>query len=104
MLVEIPAMSDDEGEEAAEEPAIELGEGPDVEGAPLARVASRLSWGIERSTIIDREGDAVIRTPDGPQELATIVEQIDTPYFEKRQEFEAAVREVIGDGPVQTAE
>lgn len=97
-------MSDDEGEEAEEEPAIELGEGPDVEGAPLARVASRLSWGIERSVIIEREGDAVIRTPDGPRELADIMAEIETPYFEKRQEFQEAVREVIGFGPVQTAE
>jgi len=97
-------MSEDDGEEAAEEPAIELGDGPDVEGAPLARVASRLSWGIEKSTVIDREGDAVIRTPDGPRELGPIVEAIDVPYFEKRQEFETAVRDHVGDGPVQTAE
>ena len=96
-------MSDDEAE-AEEEPAVELGDGPAVEGAPLARVASRLSWGIEKSTIISREGDAVIRTPDGPQELGPIVDTIDVPYFEKRQEFEAAVREKIGDGPVPTAE
>lgn len=94
-------MSDDESEEA-EEPAVELGEGPDVEGAPLSRVSARLTWGIEHSTIVDREGDTEIRTPDGPKELATVMEDVDVPYFEHRREFESAVREVIGDGPVPT--
>lgn len=94
-------MSDDENED--EEPAIELGEGGSVEGAPLARVGSRLTWGIAHSTIVDREGDTVIRTPDGPRELSTVLEDVDVPYFEHRREFEGAVREVIGDGPVSTA-
>ncbi len=58
-------MSDDESEEE-EAPAVELGEGPDVEGAPLARVSARLTWGIEHSTIVEREGETTIRTPDGP--------------------------------------
>ncbi|GGN85782.1 MULTISPECIES: DUF5789 family protein [Haloarcula] len=93
-------MSDDDSEEEA--PAVELGEGPDVEGAPLARVTARLTWGIEHSTVVDREGDTTIRTPDGPQELAVVMEDVDVPYFTDRHEFEAAVREVIGTGPVPT--
>ncbi|ERH13413.1 MAG: hypothetical protein J07HB67_02452 [halophilic archaeon J07HB67] len=40
-------MSDDDDTE----PAVTLGDGPDVEGAPLARVASRLTWPQERSRI-----------------------------------------------------
>jgi hypothetical protein len=94
-------MSDDESEEE-EAPAVELGDGPDVEGAPLARVSARLTWGIEHSTIVDREGDTTIRTPDGPRELADVLEDVDVPYFADRHEFEAAVREVIGTGPVPT--
>jgi len=94
-------MSDDESEDA-EEPAVELGDGPDVDGAPLARVSARLTWGIEHSTIVAREGDTTIRTSDGPQELATVLEDVDVPYFADRQEFESAVRDVIGTGPVPT--
>ena len=96
-------MSDDENEAEQEEPAVELGEGEPVEGAPLARVASRLTWGIAHSTVVDREGDTVVRTPDGPQDLATLLEDVDIPYFEHRREFENAVREVIGEGPIPTA-
>ncbi|MBX0321756.1 hypothetical protein EGH21_01800 [Halomicroarcula sp. F13] len=93
-------MSDDDSEEEA--PAVELGSGPDVEGAPLARVTARLTWGIEHSTVVDREGDTTIRTPDGPQELAEVMDDVDEPYFADRHEFEAAVREVVGTGPVPT--
>ncbi|WP_226021727.1 DUF5789 family protein [Halomicrobium salinisoli] len=95
-------MSDDEDSEEEEEPAVELGEGPDVEGAPLARVASRLTWGIEKSTVVDREGDVTIRTPDGPRELADVLAEVDLTYFQSRQEFTGAVRDAIGDGPVPT--
>ena len=95
-------MSDDESEE--DEPAIELGDGEPVEGAPLARVGSRLTWGIEHSTVVEREGDTVVRTPDGPQELGTLLDDVDVPYFEHRREFENAVREVMGEGPVPTAD
>jgi hypothetical protein len=92
-------MSDDDSEA---EPAVELGTGPDVEGAPLARVIARLSWGIEHSTVVDREGDTVIRTPDGPRKLADVLEEVDVPYFSDRHEFADAVRAVIGTGPVPT--
>ena len=94
-------MSDDESEDA-EEPAVELGDGPDVAGSPLSRVSARLTWGIEHSTIVNREGDTTIRTPDGPEELATVLEDVDVPYFSDRHEFENAVRDVIGTGPVPT--
>jgi len=94
-------MSDDE---EAEEPAVELGEGADVTGAPLARVSHRLHYGIEHSEVVRREGDTVIRTPDGPRELGDVLEAVDATYFATRNAFEAAVRGVIGAGPVPTAE
>jgi hypothetical protein len=89
-------------EDSDDELAVELGEGADVEGAPLARVSARLTWGIARSTVVDREGDTTIRTPDGPRELADILTDVETPYFADRNEFEDALRAVIGTGPVQT--
>ncbi len=91
-------MSDDD----ETEPAVELGEGPNVDGAPLARVASRLTWPQERSRINEKEGDAVVRTPDGPRELTAVLEEVDETYFDRRQTFLAAVRDVIGHGPVAT--
>ena len=98
-------MADDESEEEAEEePAVELGEGPDVEGAPLARVASRLTWPQENSRGLDKEGDAVIRTPDGPRELASVLPEVDETYFDSRQSFVEGVEAVVGTGPVATAE
>jgi hypothetical protein len=93
-------MADENDEEEA--PAVELGEGESVEGAPLARVASRLTWALQRSEVVRKEGDTVVRTPDGPQTLETILEDVDIPYFETRREFEDAVREAIGTGPVPT--
>ena len=95
-------MSDDE--ETEEEPAVELGEGDPVEGAPLARVASRLHYAIERSEVVRREGDTTIRTPDGPRELADVLGETDEVYFDTRQAFVDAVREVVGTGSVPTAE
>lgn len=96
-------MSDDDSEQAEEEPAIELGEGSDVEGAPLARVASRLQWPIEKSRAVELEGDAEIRTPDGPRTLSAVLDDVETTYFDRRQTFLEAVRDVIGRGPVPTA-
>ena len=93
-------MSDDEDE--AEEPAVELGDGNPVEGAPLARVASRLHYAIERSEVVRREGDTTIRTPNGPRELADVLDETDEVYFDTRQAFVDAVREVVGTGPVPT--
>lgn len=93
-------MSDDD----KEGPAVPLGEGEPVEGAPLARVASRLHYAIEKSEVVRREGETTIRTPDGPRELADVLEETDAVYFDTRQAFESAVRDVIGTGPVPTAE
>jgi len=95
-------MADDEEED--EGPAVELGEGESVEGAPLARVAARLTWGIEKSEIERREGDTEIRTPEGPRELSDLLAEVDVPYFESRHEFADVVGEVVGDGPVPTTE
>lgn len=94
-------MADDTDEEQ-EGPPIELGDGPDVAGVPLARISSRLTYGIEKSAIRRREGDTEIRTPDGPQALGDVLDSVDVPYFERRQEFETAIREAIGTGPVPT--
>ena len=94
-------MSEEETEEA-EEPAVELGEGPAVEGAPLSRVAARLTWPKERSRIVEKEGGATIRTPDGPKTLSDVLEQTDVSYFDSRQTFVDAVEDVVGRGPVAT--
>ncbi|CCQ37995.1 uncharacterized protein Nmlp_3883 [Natronomonas moolapensis 8.8.11] len=95
-------MSDTD--EETEGPAVPLGEGEPVEGAPLARVASRLHYAIGKSDVVRREGDTVVRTPDGPRELAAILEETDEVYFDTRRAFETAVRDVIGTGPIPTAE
>jgi hypothetical protein len=95
-------MSDEEDEEDA--PAVELGDGAAVEGAPLARVASRLTWALQKSEVERKEGDSVLRTPDGPRELSEVLDEVDNTYFETRREFEDDVRAVIGTGPVETGE
>ncbi len=46
----------------------------------------------------------MIRTPDGPRELASILEEVEETYFERHQEFETHVREVVGTGPIPTAD
>lgn len=93
-------MSDEE----SEEPAVELGEGDPVEGAPPARVASRLTWPITKSDLLEKEGDAVVRTPEGPREVADLLEDVDTTYFDRRQTFLDDVGSVTGDGPIPTAD
>jgi hypothetical protein len=93
-------MADDE---ESEKPAVALGEGAPVEGAPLARVTARLMWGVEKSAIVQREGDTVVRTPDGPRELGDVLAAVDQPYFSTRQEFVDAVESVVGTGPIPTA-
>ncbi|WP_049981929.1 DUF5789 family protein [Halolamina rubra] len=95
-------MSEEETEEEAAEPAVELGEGTGVEGAPLARVAARLTWPQERSRIVEKEGDATIRTPEGPRNLEDVLAETETTYFDTRQTFVEAVESVVGRGPVQT--
>jgi hypothetical protein len=93
-------MADDE--EETEEPVVELGEREAVEGQPLARVASRLTWPHEKSRVVEKEGESVIRTPDGPQVLSDVLSAVDVTYFDTRQSFVAAVTEAVGDAPVQT--
>ncbi|WP_276300585.1 DUF5789 family protein [Halorussus lipolyticus] len=95
-------MADDNEEEA--EPAVELGEGEPVEGAPLARVAARLYWPIQKSKILEKEEGAVIRTPDGPRELADVLAEVDETYFQSKREFTNGVRSAVGTGPVPTAD
>jgi hypothetical protein len=95
-------MADDNEEEA--EPAVELGEGESVEGAPLARVASRLYWPIQKSEVLRKEEGVTIRTPDGPRELADVLAKVDETYFQSRQEFMNEVRSVVGTGPIPTAD
>jgi Trk K+ transport system NAD-binding subunit len=97
-------MADDEADEEDEGPVVELGEGADVAGAPLARISSRFHYGIEKSEVVRREGDAAIRTPDGPRKLGDVLAASDESYFPTRQDLVAAVREVIGHGPVPTDE
>ena len=89
-------------EDADAEPAVELGDGPAVEGEPVARVAARLTWPATQSEIEAQERDAVVRTPDGPTPLAEILDASDVPLYESRSEFRAAVTDVVGDGPVAT--
>jgi len=95
-------MADDE--EAEDEPAVELGAGASVEGAPVARVASRLKYPQQKSRILELEGDSEIRTPDGARTLADVLAEDDTTYFDTRQTFVDAVQAVVGDGPVATTD
>lgn len=100
-MVELASMADDD-EDEAEEPAVELDDASPVDGAPLARVAARLTWGMEHSEVVRKEGDTEIRTADGPRTLESVMADVDAPYFETRQDFVAAVRDVAGVGPVPT--
>ncbi|AHG03178.1 hypothetical protein HALDL1_05920 [Halobacterium sp. DL1] len=96
-------MADENDEEEEEDaPAVELGEGESVEGAPIARVASRLTWALQKSEIVRREGDTVVRTPDGPQTIESVLADVDITYFETRREFVQALEDAVGIGPVQT--
>lgn len=101
-------MADEQDESAEEEeeagPAVELGEASPVEGAPLARVAARLTWPQEKSEVVRKEGETVIRTPEGPRALDDALEGVETTYFGRRQDFVDAVRDVVGTGPVPSAE
>lgn len=92
----------DGADEPDEEPAVALGEGATVEGAPIARVASRLTWPRERSEIVRKQGAVTVRTPDGPRSVEEVLAETETTYFATRQDFYRAVREVVGTGPVPT--
>lgn len=94
-------MSDETDDEG---PAVELGEGEPVEGVPLAQVSARLTWAIQKSEVDRKEGETILRTPEGPRELSDVLAETDETYFDTRRAFEDAVREVIGTGPVPTTE
>ncbi len=96
------ADPEDDTEAEANEPGVELGDHPPVEGAPLARIASRLNWPQEQSEIDRKEGESLIRTPDGARSLSEILEEVEMTYFATRQEFTDAVRDAIGTGPIPT--
>jgi hypothetical protein len=91
----------DGDEDEDDGPVVGLGEETPVEGQPLARVAARLTWPHEMSRIREQEGDSVVRTPDGPQPLSDVLDEIDETYVDSRQTFVTAVREVVGTGPVE---
>ena len=91
-------MSDDE----ESTPTVQLGDGRAVEGAPIARIAARLTWPQTKSDIIEKLGDTEIRTPDGPEPLADVLALIDITYFDRRQTFVNAVFDVVGREPVAT--
>jgi hypothetical protein len=93
-------MADDEDTE--DDLAVELGEGEPVRGAPLARVASRLTWPIEASEIRRKEGQVKVRTQTGARPIADVLAEVDVTYFESRQEFVNEARDAIGVGPVLT--
>ncbi|ATW88409.1 hypothetical protein halTADL_1654 [Halohasta litchfieldiae] len=93
-------MSDDE--EADSEPTVPLGDDRAVEGAPIARVAARLTWPQTHSDIVEKVGDTEIRTPDGPETVEAVLESVETTYFDRRQTFVNAVFDVIGREPVAT--
>ncbi|MFB6110634.1 MAG: DUF5789 family protein [Halodesulfurarchaeum sp.] len=91
-------------EDTDEEDEVELGSGPAVEGAPIARVAERLTWAIQKSEIDRKEGETVIRTPEGPRELTEILDVVEETYFPTRQAFREAIDPVIGNEPIPTEE
>jgi len=93
-------MADDEEPDA--EPTVQLGEGRSVEGAPVARVAARLTWPQTHSDIVAKVGETEIRTPDGPEPIASVLESVDDTYFDRRQTFVNAVFDTIGREPVAT--
>ena len=95
-------MSDGDDSDDESTPTVQLGDGRAVEGAPIARVAARLTWPQTKSDILEKFGDTDIRTPDGPESLATILESVEDTYFDRRQTFVAAVRDVVGREPVAT--
>jgi len=93
-------MADDD--EADAEPTVQLGDGRSVDGAPIARIAARLTWPQTKSDILAKVGETEIRTPDGPQRLEELIEPVEDTYFDRRQTFVEAVFDEIGREPVAT--
>jgi len=94
-------MADDNEDD---ELAVELGDGEPVDGAPVARLASRLHWPIQKSEVVRRVGDETVRTPEGPRELSDVLAEVEETYFQSQQEFLGEVRAAIDTGPVPTAD
>ena len=94
-------MADDEEEG---ETHVELGPQMPVDGAPLARIASRLTWGIQKSEVVRREGNVEVRTAEGPVQLAEALDDVDDTYFPSRNAFVDAVQSVLPSGPVPVGE
>lgn len=75
-----------------------------VDGAPIERIASRLTWPQEKSEIVRKEGGELIRTPDGAKKLEELLEEVDTTYFSRRQMFVEIIEKRIGKGNVSVVE
>ena len=75
-----------------------------VEGAPIERIASRLTWPQEKSEIVRKEGGELIRTPNGARKLEDLLEGVDTTYFSKRQMFVEILEKQIGKGTILVSE
>ncbi len=75
-----------------------------VEGAPIERIASRLTWPQEKSEIVRKEGEELIRTPTGARKLEDLLEGVDTTYFSKRQMFVESIEKQIGKGTISVSE
>jgi len=97
-----PMSDEDDADEEEATPTVQLGDGRSVEGAPIARVAARLAWPQTKSDVLEKFGETDIRTPDGPESLATILDSVEDTYFDRRQTFVSAVRDVVGHEPVAT--
>ena len=93
-----------EGGEKSNPIDIELDVDGTVEGAPIERIASRLTWPQEKSEIIRKEGGEFIRTPDGAKKLEDLLGEVDTTYFAKRQMFVEVIENKIGKGVVSISE
>ena len=55
-----------------------------------------------RSDVREQEGDAEVRTPEGPRTLDDVLAESEVPLFESRGDFVQAVEAVVGRGPVAT--
>jgi len=75
-----------------------------VEGAPLARVSSRLTWPKEKSEVDRLEGESVIRTPTDPANCPPCSRTSMKRTSSATRNSEANVRDVIGTGPIPTAD
>lgn len=95
-------MSDEADED--EDPAVALGEETPVAGAPLARIAARYTWPIEKSEIRARDGETEIRTAAGPMSLGSVLDDVDDSYFATRRHFVTAVRDQLPHGSIPEAE